>query len=151
MPSDTTPLGSDQDQTAGADDCARRRTYSSPQRVHRLSPRFSADELAEVHQAAASVGMTATGFCADSALAAARGVPVALATAQEREALARLLRELFAARTAVNRFGTNVNQASAVLNATGEAPEWLGSAIRLCTRSVRALDQVIAEVDRRLR
>ena len=142
---------SDSDKAAGRGDGGRWRPHASQGRVHRLTPRFSAEELEEVKQAAASIGMTATGFCADSALAAARGVPVALATEQEREALARLLRELFAARTAVVRFGTNVNQAVAALNRTGEAPDSLDRAVRLCARSVQALDEVTAEVARRLR
>jgi hypothetical protein len=51
-----------------------------------------------------------------------------LSAAQDREALARVQRQLFAARTAVVRFGTNVNQAVTALNTTGEAPQWLGRA-----------------------
>jgi hypothetical protein len=142
---------SDSDEAADRADGGRWRPHASQGRVHRLTPRFSAQELEEVKQAAASIGMTATGFCADSALAAARGVPMALATEQEREALARLLRELFAARTAVVRFGTNVNQAVAALHRSGEAPDWLDRAVVLCSRSVQALDDVTAEVTRRLR
>ena len=60
-------------------------------------------------------------------------------------------RQLFEARTAVNRFGNNANQAVAALNATGEAPEWLGHAVALCVRAVRNLDGLIDEVHRRLR
>jgi uncharacterized protein (DUF1778 family) len=151
-PNFPSPLpASDADAPAEQADGGRWRPHASQGRVHRLTPRFSAEELEEVKQAAASIGMTATGFCADSALAAARGVPLALATEQEREALARLLRELFAARTAVVRFGTNVNQAVAALNSTGQAPDSLDRAVVLCTRSVQALDEVTAEVARRLR
>jgi hypothetical protein len=116
-----------------------------------LTPRFTEAELAAVQAAAASIGMTANGFCADSAVAAAHGAPLVFADAQRREELARLQRRLFEARTAVNRFGTNVNQAVAALNATGEMPEWLGQAVRLAGRVVVRLDEVIAEVDRRLR
>jgi hypothetical protein len=76
---------------------------------------------------------------------------MALAGAQDREVLARLQRQLFAARTAVVRLGTNVNQAVAALNTNGEAPEWMGWAIQAASRSVQRLDEVIAEVDRRLR
>jgi hypothetical protein len=66
--------------------------------------------------------------------------------------LARLQRELFAARTAVNRFGSNVNQTVAALHATGHPPiETLVHATGLCTRAVRSLDGLIDEVHRRLR
>ncbi len=60
-------------------------------------------------------------------------------------------RQLFAARTAVVRLGTNVNQAVAALNTNGEAPEWMGRAVAMSSRSAQGLDEVIAEVDRRLR
>jgi hypothetical protein len=129
----------------------RHRSHRCAGRPHRLSPRFSAEELAEVVAAAASVGSTANGFCADSAVAAARGTPMVLADARYREDLARLQRQLFAARTAVVRLGTNVNQAVAALHVRGEAPAWLGAAIRLAARSVGRLDEVIVAVDRRLR
>ena len=129
----------------------RSRTRSPRGRSHRISPRFTAQELVEVAEAAASVNMSTARFCAEAALAAVRGVPTSLGAAQEREALARLLRELFAARTAINRFGTNVNQAVTALNATGEVPEWMGRAVAMVVRSIRQLDDVVAEVDRRLR
>jgi hypothetical protein len=74
-----------------------------------------------------------------------------LEDAQYREELARLQRQLFDARTAVVRFGTNVNQAVAQLHRSGEAPEWMSRATRRAIESVQQLDQVIAEVDRRLR
>jgi hypothetical protein len=62
-----------------------------------------------------------------------------------------LQRQLFAARTEVARFGTNVNQAVAALNTTGQAPAWMGRAMALVGYAIRHLDEVIAEVDRRLR
>jgi uncharacterized protein (DUF1778 family) len=116
-----------------------------------LRPRFTPDERGEVDAAAASAGMSTSRFCAEAALAAARGTPMLLSVAQDREALVRLQRQLFAARTEVARFGTNVNQAVAALNATGEAPEWMGRAMARVGYSINQLDEVIAEVDRRLR
>jgi hypothetical protein len=95
--------------------------------------------------------MSTSRFCAEAALAAARGTGQVLHEAQEREGLARLQRQLFAARTAVNRFGTNVNQAVAKLNSTGEAPPELVAAVALTGRSVARLDELIAVMDRRLR
>jgi uncharacterized protein (DUF1778 family) len=116
-----------------------------------LRPRFTPGERGEVDAAAASAGMSTSRFCAEAALAAARGTPMALSVAQDREALVRLQRQLFAARTEVARFGTNVNQAVAALNATGEAPEWMGRAMTRVGYSIIQLDEVIAEVDRRIR
>lgn len=130
----------------------RRRTNDVTRRTLRLTPRFSAGEKAEIEVAAASVGMTVNGFCAEAALTAARRLPMSYGAAQDREALARMQRQLFEARTAVNRFGNNVNQAVATLHATGQTPiEALAHATALCTRAVRNLDQLIDEMHRRLR
>jgi hypothetical protein len=65
--------------------------------------------------------------------------------------LRELQRELFAARRAVNMFGSNVNQAAAAANATGELPGWAVEAVQLCAHAVVRLDQVTALIDRRLR
>jgi uncharacterized protein (DUF1778 family) len=121
-------------------------------RTFRLNARFSEQERAEIEIAAAAIGMTPTGFAADAALLAARGTPMALDAMKQREMFARLQRQLFEARTAVNRFGNNVNQAVAALHATGQPPiEALAHASALCTRAVRNLDQLVDELHRRLR
>jgi hypothetical protein len=118
----------------------------------RLTPRFSAPERAEVEAAAGAIGMSVNGFCAEAVLSVARKVPVSHASAVQREALARLQRQLFEARTAVNRFGSNVNQAVAALHATGQSPiKALTHATGLCARAVHHLDSLIDEVHRRLR
>ena len=157
MQTDETPTAPAPDLDAAADAPVeaeslpgRHRSHRGEARHRRLSPRFTAEERAEVIAAAASAGCRRRRFCAEAALAAARGTPMVLGAAQDREALARLQRQLFAARTEVVRFGTNVNQAVAALNTTGEAPEWMGRAIP-GGDSVSELDEVIAEVDRRLR
>jgi uncharacterized protein (DUF1778 family) len=129
----------------------RQRSHAGEARSRRLSPRFTVDEFAQIETAAASVGMTMNGFCAESAVAAARGTPMVLEDAQYREELARLQRQLFDARTAVNRVGTNVNQAAAVVNSTGDVPEWMSRVTNRAAAAVERLDEVIAEVDRRLR
>ena len=84
-------------------------------------------------------------------MAAARETPMVLSAAQDREALLRLQRQLFAATREVTRFGVNVNQAVAALNATGVAPEWMGRAMTRVGYSLAQLDEVVARVDRRLR
>jgi hypothetical protein len=129
--------------------CRRRRAREG--QTERLSPRFTPSDRAEVEGAAASAGMSTSRFCAEAALAAARSTPMLLSAAVDREALARLQRQLFAARTEVARFGVNVNQAVAALNSTGVAPEWMGRAMLQVGYSLGQLDEVIAEVDRRLR
>jgi hypothetical protein len=66
--------------------------------------------------------------------------------------LARLQRQLFEARTAVNRFGSLVNQAVAALHSTGRAPmDALAHAVALCARAVRNVDGLVDELHRRLR
>lgn len=65
--------------------------------------------------------------------------------------LAGLQAELFDARTALNKVGGNLYQAVAALNATGQPPVWLTTAVWLVIRAVTAVDEVISKVDRRLR
>lgn len=56
-----------------------------------------------------------------------------------------MVAQLFAARTAVGRLATNVNQAVTVLHSTGTAPVRLADAVRLTNR---AIDRVDAAADR---
>jgi hypothetical protein len=149
------------DAVAAADDApvlgdvalsGRRREQHSERRTLRLTPRFSGRERAEIEVAAGAIGMTVNGFCAEAALTAARRMPMSYGAAQDREALARLQRQLFEARTAVNRFGNNVNQAVAAWHSTGHPSiEAMAHAVALCTRAVRNLDGLIDELHRRLR
>lgn len=145
--------------TADDDTGARRaraghdRPHATPGRVRRINPSFSADEHADIAAAARRTGLTPTGFCAQAALAVARG-NTGPATVKERgefEALADVQAELFDARTAVVRTGTNLNQAVAALNSTGQPPVWLAHAVDRCTKTLTALDGLIAAVHRRLR
>jgi hypothetical protein len=113
--------------------------------------RFTPSDRAQVEQAAALAGMSTSRFCAEAAFAAATGSGHELHEAQEREGLARLQRQLFAARTEVNLFAANVNQAVAMLNGTGDVPSELAAAVALTAASAARLDELIAAVDRRLR
>jgi hypothetical protein len=128
----------------------RDRTHLQTGRPHRLNARFTADELVEIETAAAGAGMTPTGFLAEAGLAAARRTPPASLSAS-REALAELQSELFAARVALGRIGTNLNQAAAALNATGQPPAWLERVVLLCERRMAAVDEVVARIDRTMR
>jgi hypothetical protein len=66
------------------------------------------------------------------------------------EELADLQRELFAARTAVNRTGVNLNQAVAQLNTTGQVPVWLYHAVDRVTSAVAGVDIVAGRIHRLL-
>jgi len=119
----------------------RRRLRESEQRVHRLTPRFSVEELEDVTVAAALEGLTPTGYVAKAAVDVARGRvrPTPSTTA---DALA----ELLEARAQVRRFGVLVNQAVARLNATGEADGALEAAVAACTRAVGRVEEAAVAV-----
>lgn len=130
----------------------RVRRHVFPGRDRRINPSFTAAEYAEVVAAAERAGFTPTGFCARAALAAARGEASPAAPASlELETLSVLQSELFDARAAVNRVGTNLNQAVTAFNSTGQAPLWLSTVVAMCARTVAALDEVISAVHRRVR
>jgi hypothetical protein len=129
----------------------RHRTHRFPGRPCRLELRFTPDELTRINEAAQTVGLTPTGFCAEAAVAATKGEQQQGSSRQDRQGLAELQRQLFDAVTAVNRVGTNLNQAAAQLNTTGEAPPWLDRAVQLCQRTIAHIDDVCANVDRALR
>jgi uncharacterized protein (DUF1778 family) len=108
---------------------------------------ISVDELeqAELEQAARSEGLTLSAFVADNALAAARR-SIPKATAPLREALTELIR----ATVQVQKVGTNLNQAVAALNATGQPPGNLIQYARYATTVIEKLDQIANKVAQRL-
>lgn len=98
-------------------------------------------------EAAARAGLTAAGFAAEVALAAARGD----GPAPNHGELRGLLVELVAGRTQVRRYGLNVNRAVAQLAATGTAPVWPERAAAGADRGVMKLDEVADQVGSILR
>lgn len=94
--------------------------------------------------------MTPTGFLAEAGLAAARGAAPA-SLHPSRETIARLQVELFDARVALGRIGTNLNQAIAAFNATGEVPIWLARVALLCERRMAAVDTAVSQIARAFR
>lgn len=142
----------------------RDRTRLEVRRRWRYGPSFSDEENARILGAARRAGLTPTGYIADAAVRLAEdpdpdpghyhdgdgGNPGGMSRA-EFEALAELQSELFDARTAVVRTGTNLNQAVAALNTTGQAPAWLVTVAGMCRRTLAAVDEVISAVDRRVR
>ncbi len=132
----------------------RYRQRGATARDHRLTPRFTDEELSAIRAAADAAQMTLTGFCALAALAVARRQPGDARPAGEvpagGEELAEMQRELFAARVAVNRTGTNLNQAVAHLNATGEPPVWLEHAVNRVAKALQEVDAIASRIHRRL-
>lgn len=127
----------------------RHRTHLLPGRPYRLSLRLSDEENQLVADAARTVRLTPAGFAAKAAVAAAaHQVAPAAGLA---ETLRELQRELFAARRAINMYGSNVNQAAAAYNSTSELPAWITDAVALCRAAVGRLDDVTAQISRRLR
>jgi len=114
---------------------SRHRDHRFPGRGRRVTVRLGDEELAAIELAAGRAGLTPTGFVGAAAIAAARG-SARPAASESRETLS----ELMAARAAVRRFGVNANQAVAALNATGEAPDWLGQAVEATARAVARVD-----------
>ncbi len=119
---------------------------------------YGDDEWVLVVQAAQLLGLRPSSYVASAALSAAqlavhppqadgtglrRGV---VAPAADRE----LLLELMQARTAVNRYGVNVNQAVAALHSVGQAPVWLEQAVVGARRAVDRVDKATTLVARRL-
>jgi hypothetical protein len=97
------------------DEMRRRRSRQAARRPRTVQFSLSEGEFAELSEAAARSGLARGAFAAEAALATARG-PQARVWSPLRAALA----ELMAAAGLVRRVGTNLNQAVARLNATGE-------------------------------
>jgi hypothetical protein len=147
----------------------RYRPHEFPARPCRIAPSFTAEEYEAIAKAAARVGLTPTGFCAQSAIAAASPPPPHTGPAatgdgahaggnrsgpagrdERREALASAQAELAETRIAVVRIGTNLNQAVRILNTTGEAPVWLRHVAEICARALRGVDEAASRVHRLL-
>jgi uncharacterized protein (DUF1778 family) len=143
-------MGDEQAADAGSMDVpVRHREHRQPARPHAVLVRLSDEERRLIVIAAKAAHLTPTGFTAMAAIAAADNTagPATGTAARLKD----LQRELFAARRAVNMFASNVNQAAAALNATGELPDWVTEAVRLCRTAVGRLDEVTGRIDRQLR
>ena len=101
------------------------------------------EEFGVVSEAAERRGLARGAFAAQATLASARGVPAAV-WSPLREALA----EVMTAAGLVRRIGTNLNQAVARLNATGQRGEDLMPAAQFCVRAVRRLDETAEQLRR---
>lgn len=114
-----------------------------------MSVRLGEDEHDDLVAAARLAGLTTTGYVAQAAVAAARGAAAELGEpvveGVSRAELAQVQRELFAARTAVNRLSADLDQTVAD---GGPATDGV---IGLCVRSVQRLDDAAVVLDRLLR
>jgi hypothetical protein len=103
------------------------------------------EEFADVSVAAERRGLARGAFAAEAVVALARGSEPAV-WSPLREALV----EVMTAAGLVRRAGTNLNQAVARLNATGQRGEDLVPAARFCVRVIRRLDDTAEHLRRSL-
>jgi hypothetical protein len=96
----------------------RRRSRQAVSRPRVVQFSLTEEEFDEVSRAAERAGLARGAFAAEAALASARGSQASMLSPL-REALV----ELMAAAGLVRRVGTNLNQAVAKLNATGQRGE----------------------------
>jgi hypothetical protein len=123
----------------------RRRSRQAGPRLKVVQFSLTQEEFDEVSGAAERSGLARGAFAAEVTLAAARGVQ-ARAASPLREALG----ELMTAAGLVARIGTNLNQAVARLNATGQRGEDLMPAAQFCARVIRRLDETAEQVRRNI-
>jgi hypothetical protein len=126
-----------------ADTVRRRRSRQGTSRPKVVQFSLTEEEFEEVSTAASRAGLARGAFAAQAALASARG-EASTAGSGLREALL----ELIAAAGLVRRVGTNLNQAVARLNATGQRGEDLLPAAQFCARVIRRLDEAAEQVRR---
>jgi hypothetical protein len=80
---------------------ARNRARMPAGRSHAVNVRLADEEMRDVAAAAGRAGLTPTGYAGEAAVAASRAQTEGYATAATRAELARVQREVFAARTAL--------------------------------------------------
>lgn len=123
----------------------RDRPHRFPGRRNALKVLYDDVEVASVRAAAQLAGLTPTGFVAAAGLTlAGSGVPPA--SSADRA----LLAELLQGRTALRRYGVNLNQAVTALNSGVGAPVWLLQAVSGCARASERIDEATVVLTRRL-
>lgn len=123
----------------------RDREHRFPGRKNALKVLYDDTEVAAVRSAADAAGLTATGFVAAAGLTLAGAArPPALVADRQ------LLAELLQIRTALGRYGVNLNQAVAAFNSGAGAPVWLLQAVAGCARAADGVDSLTAILARRL-
>jgi len=128
---------------AVASTAGRRRSRQVVSRPKVVQFSLTEDEFDEVSEAAARSGMARGAFAAEVTMAAVRG-----AQAKVGSPLREALVELMSAAGLVRRVGTNLNQAVARLNATGQFGDDLLPAAQSCARVIRRLDEAAEQLRR---
>ena len=105
------------DESGGPAPQHRRARQQGTARPHRIAISVTRTEQEELERAARAEALTVSAFTAEKALAAARRT-IPQSARPLREALAELAR----ATAQIQKIGTNLNQAVAALNATGQVP-----------------------------
>jgi uncharacterized protein (DUF1778 family) len=123
---------------------ARYRSHVGAPRARQLRLRLTDDEMTLLAEAAERAGLTPSGYAAEAAISAARGVE-APSLLPWRE----VTTQLILARGQLRRIGTNLNQATKALNVEGEVPVWMERVCQIVERSVRHIDEA-TESTRRL-
>jgi hypothetical protein len=126
------------------------RRHQFPGRRHRINLRLDDTEHKEITAAAARCDLTPAGYCAETALANARGTtrpgqPLPKIGVGRAE-LAQLQRRLFDTRSELVHVGDGLSQAVAALRTTG-----VQQVADRCRQVIDDLETTIAEIDRRLR
>lgn len=130
---------------AGRDGFVRDRQHRFPGRKNALKVLYDDTEVAAVRSAAEVAGLTPTGFVAAAGLTLA-GAALPPALSADRQ----LLAELLQTRTALSRYGVNLDQAVAAVNSGAGAPVWLLQAVAGCARAADSVDALTAALARRL-
>ncbi len=128
----------------------RDRRHLFPGRPRAVNARFTDDEYAELTAAADLAGLTPTGFCAQTALDAARNLHTNTVERIEHQVLGSLQAELFHARVTVNQLRAELGRTIDHPNADGESSTVLNTAITEATGALSSLDDVISRIHRRL-
>jgi hypothetical protein len=126
-----------------ADVAGRRRSRQQAPRPRVVQFSLTDEESEQLSTAAVRAGLARGAFAAETVLAAIRG---SQATAAVGSPLRDALIELMAAAGLVRRIGTNLNQAVARLNATGQRGDDLLPAAQFCARVVRRLDETAEQL-----
>jgi hypothetical protein len=121
----------------------RRRSRQPVSRSRVVQFSLTEEEFEEVSRAAERSGLARGAFAAEAALASARSKE-ARTWSPLREALV----EVMTAAGLVRRAGTNLNQAVAKLNATGQRGDDLLPAAQFCARMIRRLDETAEQLRR---
>jgi hypothetical protein len=124
---------------AGGSGQGRRRARQPVPRTRRVEVTLTGEEYAVIEAAARRAGLARRAYIAQAVLAAANGGPLG-----DRESLRRALIELMHAAGLVRRIGTNINQAAAKLNATGQPA---GDLPGYAAGTIRRADHIDAVAD----